>query len=397
MEKAYRYRIYPNKTQQELIQKTFGCVRFVYNYYLNKQMQRFENKEKLLSFYKLSSDLTVLKQNLEWLQEPDKCSLQNTLKDLSSAYDNYFRKIKQSNYVRYSDKKIKHFKEIGKSLTVYDSDGHPKFKKKKDNNKSYKTTCTSNNIKYLYNHIQLPKLGKVKITDKMIPKGRILNATISQEPDGKYYVSLCCTDVEFEQLSKTNNNVGIDLGIVDFAIQSDGIRISNPRFFEQSENKLAKLQRELSRKTIGGSNWNKTRIKVAKLQKHIAEQRRDFLQKLTTEIVKNYDIICIEDLQVSKMKEQKQDTNKLTHTRNKHIGDVSWYEFKRQLEYKCKWYGKELRIIDQYYPSSQICHVCGTNGGKKTTDIREWICKHCNSILDRDLNAAINILNKGLN
>lgn len=368
MEKAYRYRIYPNKTQQKLIQKTFGCSRFVYNYYLSKRIELYQNEQKTMNYNACSKDLTSLKHELVWLREVDKDALQKSLKDLDIAYKNFF---------------VQH-------------NGFPKFKSKKDRHKSYRTSCTNGNIKYLYKHIQLPKLGKVKITDKMIPEGRILNATISQEHDGKYYVSLCCTDVEFEQLPKTNNNVGIDLGIVDFAIQSDGIRIANHRFFEQSEKKLAKLQREMSRKIIGGSNWNKSRIKVAKLQKHIAEQRRDFLQKLTTEIVRNYDIICIEDLQVSKMKEQKQDTNKLTHTRNNHIGDVSWYEFRRQLEYKCKWYGKELRIIDQYYPSSQICHVCGTNGGKKTTDIREWICKHCNSILDRDLNAAINILNKGL-
>jgi len=393
MEKAYKYRIYPNKTQQQLIQKTFGCVRFVYNYYLNKQMQRFKDNEKLLSFYKLSSDLTVLKQNLEWLQEPDKCSLQNTLKDLSIAYDNYFRKMKQSNYIRYSDKKIKHFKEINKKLTIYDSDGHPKFKVKKDRYKSYKTTNTNNNIKFLDKHIQLPKLGKVKITDSMVINGRILNATISQEPDGNYYVSLCCTDVELNQLLKTNKSVGIDLGIVDFAIQSDGIRISNQRFFEQSEMKLIKLQRELSRKTIGSSSWNKSRIKITKLHKHIAEQRRDFLQKLTTEIVRNYDVIKIEDLSSSIMMQRKQNTNALTHTRNKHIEDVSWYEFRRQLEYKCKWYCKELIIIDKHYPSSQICHICGHRDGKKDESIREWTCKHCDSILDRDLNAAINILN----
>lgn len=365
MERAYRYRIYPNKTQQELIQKTFGCARFVYNYFLDKRIKLYKEEKKSMTYNQCSKDLTSLKQELEWLKEVDKDSLQKSLKDLDISYKNFFK----SNF------------------------GFPKFKSKKDRHKSYRTSCTHNNIKYLTNKIQLPKLGKVRITDKMIPNGRILNATISQEPDGKYYVSLCCTDVEFKQLPKTNNNVGIDLGIVDFAIQSDGIRISNPRFFEQSEKKLAKLQRELSRKTIGGSNWNKSRIKVAKLQKHIVEQRRDFLQKLTTEIVRNYDVIKIEDLYSSEMMQDKKKTNSLTHTRNKHIGDVSWYEFRRQLEYKCKWYGKELVIIDRYYPSSQICHVCGTQDGKKDESIREWTCKCCGAVLDRDLNAAINILN----
>lgn len=365
MEKSYKYRIYPNKTQQELIQKTLGCTRFVYNYFLNKKINLYKKENKSMTYNQCSKDLTSLKQELEWLKEVDKDSLQKSLKDLDVSYKNFFK----LNF------------------------GFPKFKSKKDRYKSYRTSCTNNNIKYLTNKIQLPKLGKVKITDEMIPYGRILNATISQEPDGKYYVSLCCTDVEFEQLPKTNTNVGIDLGIVDFAIQSDGIRISNPRFFEQSEKKLAKLQKELSRKTIGGSNWNKSRIKVAKLQKHIAEQRRDFLQKLTTEIVRNYDVIKIENLSSSKMMRNKKETNALTHTRNKHIGDVSWYEFRRQLEYKCKWYGKELIIVDKYYPSSQICHICGTQDGKKDESIREWICKCCGAVLDRDLNAAINILN----
>lgn len=365
MEKAYKYQIYPNKTQQVLIQKTFGCSRFVYNYFLDKRIKLYETEKKSMTYNQCSKDLTTLKQELEWLKEVDKDSLQKSIKDLDIAYKNFFK----LNF------------------------GFPKFKSKKDRHKSYRTSCTNNNIKYLYNHIQLPKLGKVKITDKMIPDGRILNATVSQEPDGKYYVSLCCTDVEFEWLPKTNNNVGVDLGIVDFAIQSDGVRIANPRFFEQSEKKLAKFQRELSRKTKGGSNWNKSRIKVAKLQKHIAEQRRDFLQKLTTEIVRKYDVIKIEDLSSSEMMKDKKETNALTHIRNKHIGDVSWYEFRRQLEYKCKWYGKELIIIDKYYPSSQICHVCNTQDGKKDESIRVWTCKCCGAVLDRDLNAAINILN----
>lgn len=230
----------------------------------------------------------------------------------------------------------------------------------------------------------------IKTKDKQIPQGRILNATISQEPNGHYYCSLCCTDVEVSQYQKTNKNVGIDLGIIDFAIFSDGIKIENPRFYEKSEKKLAKLQRELSRKTIGSSNWNKARIRVAKLQKHISNQRTDFLHKLTTSIIKNYDIIAIEDLDVKSMKETD------NTIRNKHVGDVSWSEFRRQLTYKSQWYGRKLSIVDRYYPSSQICNVCGHRDGKKSEDIREWTCPHCKSVLDRDINAAINILHEGL-
>ena len=232
--------------------------------------------------------------------------------------------------------------------------------------------------------------GMVKTRDKQIPQGRILNATISQEPNGHYYCSICCTDVILTQYQKTNKNVGIDLGIADFAILSDNTKIENPRFYEKSEKKLVKLQRELSRKQIGSSNWNKARIKVANLQKHISNQRVDFLHKLTTSIVKDYDVISIEDLDIRAMK--KTDNT----TRNKRVSDVSWYEFRRQITYKCSWYGKTLSVIDRYFPSSQICHVCGHRDGKKSEDIRNWACPHCNNELDRDVNAAINICNEGL-
>ena len=362
MEKAYRYRIYPNKQQQELIQKTFGCVRFVYNYYLAKRKVMYANDKITFTYNMCSKDLTSLKKEYKWLREPDKDSLQKSLKDLDSAYQKFFRE---------------HI-------------GYPKFKSKKDRHKSYRTSCVNNNIRFEVKHIRLPKLGLVKIRDKQIPQGRILNATISQEPDGRYYCSLCCTDIQLEQYSKTNKRVEIDLGFWDFETLSEGSKIENPKFYEKSEKKLAKLQRELSRKTIGSSNWNKARIKVAKLQSHIANQRKDFLQKLSTTIVKDFDVIAMEDLDVISMKETD------SKTRNKRIGDVSWSEFRKMIAYKSQWYGKQLVIIDRYYPSSQICHCCGYRDGKKSEEIRNWVCSNCHSVLDRDVNASINILNEGL-
>lgn len=322
----------------------------------------YENDKTSFTYNMCSKDLTNLKKELEWLKEPDKDSLQKALKDLDMAYQKFFK----------------------------EHTGYPKFKSKKNRYKSYRTSCSHNNIRFENKHIKLPKLGLVKVRDKQIPQGRILNATISQEPNGHYYCSLCCTDVEFEQLPKNNKNVGIDLGICDFAILSDGIKIENLQFYEQSEKKLVKLQRELSRKTIGSARWEKARLKVAKLQKHIANQRNDFLQKLTTIIVSNYDVIAIEDLDVKEMKETD------SKIRNKRVGDVSWSEFRRMLTYKSQWYGKELSVIDRYYPSSQICHVCGHRDGKKSEVIRSWICPNCHSELDRDINASINILNEGL-
>lgn len=362
MERAYKYRIYPNKKQKELIARTFGCIRFVYNYFLDMRITEYKNNSKSLSYNDTSKLLTQLKKETEWLREVDAISIQKSLKDLDNAYQNFFK----------------------------EHSGFPKFKSKKNRYKSYRTSCTNNNIRFIDKHIKLPKLGMVKVRDKQVPSGRILNATISQEPNGHYYCSLCCTDVTMPQYQKTNKNIGIDLGICDFAILSDETKIENPRFYEKSEKKLAKLQRELSRKTIGGSNWNKARIKVANLQKHISNQRNDFLQKLTTKIIKTYDNICIEDLDVKSLKETD------NTIRNKRVGDVSWSEFRRQLTYKAMWYRRTFSVVNRYYPSSQICHVCGHRDSKKSEDIRNWVCPHCNNELDRDVNAAINILNEGL-
>lgn len=289
--KSYKYRIYPSKKQKELIQKTFGCTRFVYNYFLDLRIKKYNEENELFNNTKCCRELTNLKKTLVWLKEPDKFALQNAIRDLDNAYQNFFKGIA----------------------------GFPKFKSKKNHFKTYRTTwnhsSNGGNIKFLGKSIQLPKLGYVKIKDKRIPQGRILNAIISQEPNRHYYCSITCTEIEVSQYPKTNKNVGIDLGLVDFAILSDGIKIGNPRFYERSEKKLAKLQRELSRKTIGSNRYNKARIKVAKkLQKHIQNQRKDFLQKLTTDIVRHYDIICIEDLEIKELKET--DSKKLRNKKD---------------------------------------------------------------------------------
>lgn len=367
MEKAYKYRIYPNKQQKILISKTFGCTRFVYNYYLAKRKEVYENESRTMNYYECCKDLTKLKTELEWLKEPDKCALQNCLKDLNAAYQNFFR-----------DKFV----------------GYPKFKSKKIHRFSYRTNYTNGNIKFLNGKIKLPKLGWLKTRDNQIPQGQIVNATISQEPSGKYYVSICCTNVEIMSLPKTNKQIGIDLGIKDFCITSEGDKFSNPKYLLRSQQKLVKLQRSLSRKTRGGRNWQKARIKVARQHEKISNQRRNFLQQLSTKLIKENDVICMEDLNIKQMISNAEGTNKLKAKMRNQISDVSWYEFERELKYKAKWYGREIKQVDQYYASSQICYVCGyKNIITKDLSVREWICPECRTRHDRDINAAINILN----
>ena len=361
--KTYKFRLYPNHEQKQLFAKTFGCSRAIWNMMLADKIKHYEETKETL--YNTPAQY---KKEFPWLREVDSLALANAQLNLQTAYKNFF----QSGF------------------------GFPKFKSKKTA-QSYKTNFKKGAVVLLDGKIKLPKVGWVKLKMHRQTKGIVKSATISMTPAGKYFASILCEE-EIAPLPKTNSSVGIDLGLENFAILSTGEKIGNRRFFNQLSKKLAKEQKILSRKALiakkegrklsDSKNYQKQRIKVAKIHEKIANQRKDFLHKLSTNLVKNHDIICIEDLSSKNLMKNR----KLA----KSIGDVSWSEFVGQLHYKTDWYNKKLVTISRWYPSSQICSDCGFSSGKKPLSVREWTCTNCGSHHDRDINASINILNEGL-
>ncbi|MCJ0584890.1 IS200/IS605 family element RNA-guided endonuclease TnpB [Enterococcus cecorum] len=370
--KAYKFRIYPTEEQKIFFAKTFGCVRKVYNLMLNDRKKAYEEVKNDPSKKMTFPTPAKYKEEFPFLKEVDSLALANAQLHLDKAYKNFFR---------------------NKSV------GFPRFKSKKNPVQSYTTNNQNGTVALIDNKfIKVPKLKSlIRIKLHRQPKGMIKSATISRHASGRYYISLLCKE-EINELPKTNSAIGIDLGITDFAILSDGQKIDNNRFTSKMEKKLKREQRKLSKRALlaknkgiplsEAKNYQKQKRKVARLHEKVMNQRTDFLNKLSTEIIKNHDIICIEDLNVKGMLRN--------HKLARSISDVSWSSFVAKLQYKADWYGREIIKVDTWFPSSQICSECGHKDGKKSLDIREWTCPICHTHHDRDINASINILTEGL-
>lgn len=362
MLKAYKYKIKPNKQQQELLGKFFGCVRYVYNWGLNAKTSAYKENGKAVGYSELAKELVNIKKQdeYEWLNECPGVSLQQSLRCLDNAFTSFFRKN-------------------GK---------YPRFKSKK---RSKDTVKFIQSVHFDFENwtVKLPKLGKVKLCmNKTFDQSKCKQGTctVSRDHCGTYWCIITVDDLK-PKPTKTKlvkvNAVGIDLGIKDYAILSDGTKFTNPKHLEKVQRKLAWLQRDFARTKKDSKNHERMRIKVAKCYRSITNQRNDFLHKLSAHLVRNYDVICLEDLNVKGMEQN--------HHLARAIQGAAWGEFVRQLEYKSEWYGKNVLFIGRFEPSSKLCHKCGYINQKLQLKDREWVCPVCGEHHDRDVNAAKNI------
>ena len=360
MFKAFKYRLYPTAPQAEKINQNIGCARFVYNQLLDDRIKVYkETKQKSKKTY------SALKEEHDFLKKADSRALKNAQAHLDEAYNKFFKEP---------------------------NTGFPKFKAKHKCRWSYTTDNNNNAIHFKGNRLQLPKIGSIKVVLHRDIEGRILSATISHERSGEFYASVLCEIEQPEALPETEKKVGIDLGLHDLVVCSDGQKVEAPKYLKKAQDKLAKEQRKFARTQKGSKGHEKQRVKVAKCYQKIKNQRNDFLQKLSTKLINENQVICLEDLSVKGMVKN--------HKLAKSVSDASFSKFVSMLEYKAEWYGRSIVKIDRFYPSTQICSSCGFRNtslrGLKSLSKREWMCPECGEVHDRDLNASRNILKEGL-
>ena len=360
MERSYEIRIYPNARQRELIGRTFGCCRYVYNRVLAMRQEEYGRNGKSRGIGSYMTQLPVWKKtDAPFLAEVDSMALQQSLRDLDRAYQNFFRNPGRT--------------------------GFPKFRSKHAGRRSYRTNmaCVPDP-----RHVKLPKLGLVKARVSRRIEGRVLSATVKQVPSGRYFVCLCCTDCpEPEAAPGAIAVLGIDAGVHDLMARSDGVKVANPKSLARSERKLARAQRRLSRKKKGSRRRAKQRARVARVHEKIASQRKDALHKATTGAVRESQAIAVEDLDVRGMEKSRRLA--------KSVADASMSEMARQLEYKCSWYGRRFVKVGRFYPSSKTCSACGQVNQAVVLGVEAWTCPVCGCRHDRDLNAALNIAREG--
>ncbi|MEH1970110.1 IS200/IS605 family element RNA-guided endonuclease TnpB [Nostoc sp.] len=368
IQKAFKVTLIPTHNQEVLINKTIGCARYVYNRFLALKKELYASEGKTLNYNTCSQQLTILKKEIEWLKEVDKFALQNSLRNLETAYKNFFDDLK----------KIKGKKGVG----------FPKFKKKHGCKQSYKTNLTNGNIQIIENCLKLPKVGWVRFHKSQYITGKLVNVTISRTPSGKYIASILC-EAEIDKYPQVTQNIGLDLGLKSYLTTSNGETVDNPKYYRTQKRKLRKAHKKLSRSVKGSSNRVKAKIKLARTYERITNLRDDFLHKLSTRLIKENSIICIEDLRVANMVKN--------HRLALSISDASWSKFVTMLEYKALWHDRIVQKVGTFYPSSQTCNYCGfINPLVKDLKLREWSCPSCDNYNLRDVNASLNILSEGL-
>lgn len=365
MQKAFKVTLAPNRVQIAQIHRTVGCARFVYNHYLARRKEVYDATKQTLGYNACSAELTGLKKELTWLKEVDKFALQNALKNLNTAYKNFFDGLS------------------GKRPRM----GFPGFKKRHGPKQSYRTNLTNNNIQLIENRLKLPKLGWVKFRKSQEVTGRILNVTVTVTKAGRYVASILC-ETEVTPYPAVDAAVGLDLGLKSYLTTSDAVTVENPKYYRAKQRKLKRAHKKLSRCDKGSNNRAKAKTKLARVYEQVSNQREDFLHKLSTNLIRENAVIGLESLNIKGMVKNR----KLS----KSIMDAGWGGFVQMLKYKARWHGRTVQKIGPFFPSSQLCSSCGVkNTAVKDLAVREWVCS-CGAQHDRDLNAALNIRNEAL-